>query len=151
MHRGFDRAQHLGITGQRGARHDDVVAPGRVQVRRVRRETGHRHAGLEVFHALAHGFDDAGEFITDARRQLGLIRGEVLPPEHVAPTDAQCLGTDQHFTRPRLRGRHFLDLQDRGVTELVETDHAGHHIPRLNSAHSHGLYPGFRGDATVHR
>ncbi|MDT4867884.1 hypothetical protein FQZ97_1028160 [compost metagenome] len=131
VHRGLVGAEHGRVAGQRGAWHQHHVAPRRIAVRRVRREAGHGHAGLQVGDAVADGLDDTGQFVAQAGGQRGLVRGEVLPPEHVAPKHAQRLHAHQHFARPRLRGRHFLEPEHRGVTELVETDHAGHHIPRL--------------------
>ncbi|MNC62626.1 hypothetical protein D3C75_1126680 [compost metagenome] len=94
-------------------------------------ETGDPVADREVVDALAQRQHHAGQFVAEAGRQLGRRAGQVLPPEHVVPADADRLDAHQHLAGGRLRARPLLEPEHFGRAELVKTNDAGHRLPRL--------------------
>jgi len=133
MYARFDRAEHIGITGQRGARQDDRLAVHRIVVRAFRWKAGHFVADGQVVDISAHRSDHASHFMTEARRQTCLGRRQILAPQGVVPTDADCLDTHLHFARTWLSSRMLFAFEHLGRTKLVKTDRAGHRKPRQSN------------------
>ncbi|MCY1441514.1 hypothetical protein D9M71_578320 [compost metagenome] len=130
MHAGFDRAQHVRVTGQRRARQDNQFSVDRIVVRALGRETGDLVTDRQVIHTLTDSRDDTGHFLAKARRQTGVGRRQVLAPERVVPADANGLDAHLHFARCRQSRRMLFAFEHLGWTKLVKTDRAGHHKPR---------------------
>ncbi|MNN41882.1 hypothetical protein D3C81_1560260 [compost metagenome] len=133
MHAGFDRAEHIRITGQRGTRQYDRLAVNRVVVRAFSRETGNLVTNGQVLDIGTDSSDDTGHFMAEARWQTCLGRSQVLTPEGVVPTDADRLDTHLHFARTWLSGRMLFAFEHLGRTKLVKTDRAGHRKPRQSN------------------
>ncbi|MNG01294.1 hypothetical protein D3C84_842660 [compost metagenome] len=66
MHRRFNRAQHVRITGQCRARQNDLLAIDGIVVRTFSRETGDLVANRQVIDTIANRRHDAGHFMAKA-------------------------------------------------------------------------------------
>ena len=130
MNTGLDRAEDIGVARQGVSRQHNDFTVHRVRIGAAGRKAGDLVTNGEVIDTLTHGHDHARHLMPDAGRQANLRRGEVLPPEHVVPTDADRLDANLHLAGSRGRRCLLFAFEHLGRTELVETDHAGHRKPR---------------------
>jgi hypothetical protein len=133
MDAGFDRAEHIRVTGQRRARQYDLLAVHRIVVRAFGRKTGDLVTDRQVIDTITDRRDHTGHFMAKARRQTSLGRGQVLPPENVVPADANRFDAHLHFARTRQSSRMLFAFEHLGWTKLVKTDRAGHRKPRQSN------------------
>ncbi len=133
MHGGFDQAEHVGITGQRGAwQHDDLTVHRII----VRASAGK----LATLSPTAKSSTPSPTAVTtpaiswprpEGRRAWDDAR--FWRHKVVVPTDADRFDTDLHFSWRRKSRRMLFAFEHLGTTKLVKTDRAGHRKPRQSN------------------
>ncbi len=81
---GLNRRQHIRITGQGRARHEDQFAIHRVVVGALGRKTGDLVTDRQVLHSIAERRDHTGHLMTDTSRQAGMAGGHGKKPGSAA-------------------------------------------------------------------
>ena len=81
MHAGFDRAEHIRITGQRGTRQHDRFAVDRVVVRTLGRKAGDLVTHCQIIDTVADSGDHTGHLVTKT--------GQAVAPETRPDSDAR--------------------------------------------------------------
>src|SRR6266481_3253355 len=107
-------------------RHEDDFAIGRVLVHREGRDDVDRIADRDASDVSAHGIDDTGRLVAEARGELHRLDIIILAPHRFGAVDADRLDLDADLGRAWSRNCGVDEFEDVRSADLRELDCAWH-------------------------